>query len=207
MPAGPAYQPKRTGPGESAATDPSCIPAHAWPTGQSARAGRADLAAELTRFGPGVHAPPPTGATHTAERIWRTGHAAEPRRWRGRASAALTVILLAASAVLLYLRFHHAPFHVTGVAIRQRTPSGCGVDVTGQISTNGAAGMVSYQWLVQPGQQAPQPLSMSVAAGQDVVYVTVALHGSGHGSASRTVTLQVLDPDLRDAWTSVILRC
>jgi hypothetical protein len=210
-PAGPAYQPKRTGPGESAAADPSYIRAYTEPTGQSARAGRADLAAELTRFGPGVHAPPPTGATHTAERIWRTGHAAgprpQPRRWRGWASAALTVILLVASAVVLYLRFHHAPFHVTEVAIRRPTPSGCGFDVTGQISTNGAAGAVSYQWLVQPGQHAPQPLSMSVAAGQNVVYVTVAVYGSGHGSASRTVTLQVLGPDLRDASTSVILRC
>ena len=154
---------------------------------------------ELTRYGPGVPATPPTGAAHTAERIWRTGHADQPprrpRRWRGLARSALTVILLAASAVVLYLRFHHAPFHVTAVAITQQTQSGCGVNVTGQISTNGAAGTVSYQWLFQPDQQAPQPLSQSVAAGQNTVYVTVAVQGSGHGSASRTVTLQILGPD------------
>jgi hypothetical protein len=209
--AGSTYQPMRTGRGEPAAAWPSYTPAHARPADQPARAGRADPAAELTRYGPGVHAPPPTGATHTAERIWRTGHANEPprrpRRWRGRAGAALTVILLAASAVVLYLRFHHAPFHVTGVTIIHQTPSGCGVDVTGQISTNGTAGTVSYQWLFQPDRQAPQPLSESVAAGQNAVYVTVAVQGSGHGSASRTVTLQVLGPDLRAASTSVILRC
>jgi hypothetical protein len=144
-------------------------------------------------------------------RIWRTGYANEPprrpRRWRGRVSAVLTVILLAASAVVLYLRFHHAPFHVTGATIIHRTSSGCGVDVTGEISTNGAAGTVSYQWLFRPDQQAPQPLSTSVAAGQNAVYVTVAVQGSGHGRASRTVTLQVLGPDFRTASTSVALRC
>ena len=78
---------------------------------------------------------------------------------------------------VLYLRFHHAPFHVTGVTITQRTPNGCGVDVTGQISTNGAAGTVSYQWLFQPDREAPQQLSKSVAAGQNAVYVTVARAG------------------------------
>lgn len=207
-PAGPAYQPTYTRP---AASRPSYIPAHGRLADQSARAGRADPAPELTRYGPGVHAPSPTGGTHTAERVWRSGHSGGSsrrlRRWRGRASAALTVILLAASAGVLYLRFHHAPFHVTGVTITQRTPNGCGVDVTGQISTNGAAGTVSYQWLFQPGREAPQQLSKSVAAGQNAVYVTVALQGSGHGSASRTVTLQVLGPDFRTASTSVALRC
>lgn len=209
--AGSAYQPTRTGPRESAVAEPSYTSTHARPADRPAQVGRADPAPELTRYGPGVPAPPPTGATHTAERIWLSGHADKPpwrpRRWRGRAGAALTVILLAASAVVLYLRFHHAPFHVTGVAITQRTQSGCDVDVTGQISTNGAAGTVSYQWLFRPDQQAPQPLSKSVAAGQNAVYVTVAVQGSGHGSASRTVTLQILGPDLRAAPTSVILRC
>jgi hypothetical protein len=117
------------------------------------------------------------------------------------------VILLAASAVLLFLRFHHAPFDVTSVKITQRTQSGCGVNVTGQINTNGAAGTVSYQWLFQPDQQAPQPLSQSVVAGHNTVYVTVAVQGSGHGSASRRVTLQVLGPDRQTASTSVVLRC
>ena len=43
--------------------------------------------------------------------------------------------------------------------------------------------------------RAPQPLSQSVAAGQNTVDVTVAVQGSGHGSGSRTVTLQILGPD------------
>jgi hypothetical protein len=206
-----AYPPTHAGPGEPAVAGPSYTPTHARLASQPPQAGRADPAPELVRYGSGFPATPPTGAAQTAERIWRTGRLAEPprrpRRWRGIASAALTVILLATSAVVLYLRFHHAPFQVTGVAITQQTKSGCGVDVTGQISTNGAAGTVSYEWLFRPGQQAPQPLGQSVIAGQNTVDVTVAVQGSGHGSGSRAVTLQVLGPDRRAASISVVLRC
>jgi hypothetical protein len=200
--AGPAYQPTHTGPGEPAAAGPSYTPSHAGP---------AEPAPAFMKFGPGTPASPPAGASQTAERIWRAGRPDEPprrpRRWRGLAGAALTVILLAASAVVLYMRFHHAPFHVTEVAITQQTQSGCAVNVTGQISTNGVAGTVTYQWLFGPGQQAPQPLSQSVVAGQDAVDVTVAVQGSGHGSASRDVTLQILGPDRKVASASVLLRC
>jgi len=200
--AGPAYLPTHTGPGEPAAAGPSYVPSHARP---------AEPAPEFMKFGPGTPASPPAGASQTAERIWRAGRPDEPprrpRRWRGLAGAALTVILLAASAVVLYMRFHHAPFHVTEVAITQQTQSGCAVNVTGQISTNGAAGTVTYQWLFGPGQQAPQPLSQSVVAGQDAVDVTVAVQGSGHGSASRDVALQILGPDRKVTSASVLLRC
>ena len=200
--AGPAYLPTHTGSGEPAAAGPSYTPSHAGP---------AEPASAFMKFGPGTPASPPAGASQTAERIWRAGRPDEPprrpRRWRGLAGAALTVILLAASAVVLYMRFHHAPFHVTEVAITQQTQSGCAVNVTGQISTNGVAGTVTYQWLFGPGQQAPQPLSQSVVAGQDAVDVTVAVQGSGHGSASRDVTLQILGPDRKVASASVLLRC
>jgi hypothetical protein len=207
---GTAYQPTQTRVGEPGTPGPSYIPSHARPVGQPTPAGRADPASELARYGPGVPATPRPGAAHTAERIWRVGHADQPsrrlRRWRRLGGSALTVILLAASAVVLYLRFHHTPFHVTGVAITQQTQSRCGVELTGQISTNGAAGTVSYQWLFEPGQPS-QPLSQSVEAGRNTVDVTVAAQGSGRGSASRTVTLRILGPDSRADSTSVILRC
>ena len=96
---------------------------------------------------------------------------------------------------------------MTGVVISQQARAGCGVDVTGRIATNGSAGTVSYQWLFQPDQQPPQPLSQSVTVGQHAVYVTTALEGSGHGSASRTVILQVLGPDLGSASAAVVIRC
>jgi hypothetical protein len=168
--------------------------------------------AEVVRHGPGVPAfPSASQGGLTAERIWRTGHPPgalrRPRRLRQLFGSALTVILLVASGLVLYLRFHHAPFHVTGVVISQQARTRCGVDVTGRIATDGSAGTVSYQWLFRPDQQPPQPLSQSVTAGQQAVYVTTALEGSGHGSASRTVTLQVLGPDPGSASTAVVVRC
>lgn len=117
------------------------------------------------------------------------------------------MVLLVASGIVLYLRFHHAPFKVTGVSISQQAQAGCGVSVTGLMATNGSAGTVTYQWLVFPVRQPPQPLNESVSSGQQAVYVTVSLEGSGHGSASQTVTLQVLGPDLRSASATVAIRC
>jgi hypothetical protein len=168
--------------------------------------------ADVVRYGPGVPASlPASQAGLTAEQVWRTAHLPEaPRRRVGLRrlfGTALTVILLVASGVLLYLRFHHAPFHVTGVAISQQTKTSCGVDVTGRITTNGSAGTVSYQWLFRPGRQAPQPLSQSVVAGQRAAYVTVAVQGQGHGSASQTVTLQILGPDPHAASAAFVVSC
>jgi hypothetical protein len=166
------------------------------------------LPSQVVRYGPGV---PVTVSAGQAELVWRTGRLPAPPRRRRKLrtflGTVLTVILLAASGVVLFLRLYHAPFHVTGVVISSQTPTSCGVNVTGRISTNGAAGTVSYQWLFQPGQQAPQPLNQSAVAGQHAVYVTDAIQGSGHGSASQTVTLQVLGPDPRSASAQVTVTC
>ncbi|HUB21449.1 MAG TPA: hypothetical protein VMA97_03480 [Streptosporangiaceae bacterium] len=122
--------------------------------------------------------------------------------------SALTVILLIAAGAVVWLRFFdHPPFHVTGVRITQQTKTSCGVDVTGRIATNGSAGTVSYQWVFRPQTQAPQPLNQSVAAGQHAVYVTVAVEGQGHGSASQTIILQVLGPDTGTASRNVTITC
>jgi len=167
----------------------------------------------VVRYGPGVPATPPRGqAGLTAEHAWHGTAQARPpsrrrERWRRLVSVALTIALLAASAVVLYLRFHHPPFHVTGVAITHQARNGCVVDLTGRISTNGSAGMVSYQWLFRSGQQSPQPLNQSVAAGERAVYVTVTLEGSGQGSAAQKVTLQVLGPDFRAASDFAVISC
>ena len=197
-PSGPGpTQPAGTGDGE---VTQAYLPTEGAPSGRPM---------DVMRYGPGVPASPPASqAGLTAELIWRTGRPPKPsRRPRRLLGAALTVILLAASGVVLYLRFHHAPFHVTGAAIAKQTRTGCGVDVTGRITTNGAAGTVSYQWLFRPGRTQPQPLSQSVISGQHAVYVTVAIEGSGHGSASRTVILQVLGPDPRADSTVVTVSC
>jgi len=167
---------------------------------------------DVVRYGPGVPGKPAVGHPQlTAAHVWNAGgnRKSRPRRPRLRrlSGLALTVILLAASGVLLYQRLHHAPFHVTGAAITQQAHDGCGVVVTGRISTNGSAGTVSYQWLVEPGNQPPEPLSESVPAGQQAVYVSISVEGAGHGSASQTVMLQVLGPDTRTASSAVAVSC
>ncbi len=201
-PAGPAHAPTETlphPPTEIAA--PAASPGAA-PPGQNQ---------DIVRYGPGVpDSPSPGQAELTAERAWHgTGQDRPSGRRRGRrlASAVLTIALIAASAVVLYVRFHHPPFQVTAVKITHQAGNGCTVNVTGQISTNGSTGTVSYQWLFPSGQQSPRPQTQPVAAGQDAMYVTVALKGSGHGSASQEVILQVLGPDFRAGSAIVVISC
>jgi hypothetical protein len=167
---------------------------------------------DFVRYGPGVPMTPEPRAGLTAEDIWRTGlvAGAAPRRkppWRRALGPAFTVVLLAVAAVILFLRFHHAPFAVTSAVITQQTANGCSVDVTGKIATSGGAGTVSYQWVFRPDSRPPQPLTQSVVAGQKEVFVTVAVQGSGQGSAAQSVTLQVLGPDKKSAATSVVVKC
>ncbi len=124
------------------------------------------------------------------------------------ASTVVTVLLLAAAGVLLFLRFHHAPFSVSGASIAEVTQNGCTVNVTGKIDTNGAAGTVSYQWVFTPQQQAPQPLSQSVVSGQNAAFVTVSVQGQGgHGTATEQVTLQVLSPNQETASRVIKISC
>lgn len=169
-------------------------------------------AADVVRYGPGV---PVVAAADraelTAERAWRGGarrdRARRPHWLRLLVSWPLTVILLAASGVVLYLRFHHATMHVTGVTIAQQPQASCGTDVTGRITTNGAAGRVTYQWLVAPQTQVPRPLDQSVGSGQHDVQVTLDIQGSGQGSVSQAVTLQVLNPDPASVSATVVITC
>ena len=172
------------------------------------RASASPPSPEVMRYGPGV---PPSQASVSAEQVWRTGQMPTPPkrpvRFRRLASLALTVILLAAAGVLLFLRFHHSPFKVSGVPTFSTAQNGCTVNVTGQVPTNGSSGTLSYQWVFTPQQGAPQPLSQSVVSGQHDVFVTVAVQGQGHGTASEKVTLQILGPNQESASTVVKVSC
>ncbi len=164
------------------------------------------------RSGPGVAGTASASqAAISAGEVWRTGRlsGAPPRRgrWRRRAGAALTAALLAACGVVIYLRLHHVPLAVTGVAITSQVKNGCAVNVTGRISTTGGAGTVSYQWVFTPQVSPPQPLSQPVSAGQSAVYVTVSDQGTGHGQLAQQVTLQVLGPGQGSASTHVVFSC
>ena len=168
--------------------------------------------AGLHRQGPGVPESVPGGqGVLTAEEVWRTGlPSGQPSsrgRWRRRAGSALTVALLIAVGVVVYLRLHHPPLKVTGVAITSQLKDGCTVDVTGRISTTGGAGTVSYEWVLTPpsGQAAPNPQNQSLTAGQSTLYVNVAIQGVGQ--LSRQVTLQVLGPGQGKATANVVSDC
>ena len=168
--------------------------------------------AGIVKYGPGVPVVlPATQGGRTAEHVWRGSQppAPPPRsaRLRRLGGSALTVILLAASGVVLFLRFYHPPLDVTGAAVTQHTLADCRVDVTGRVTTNGAAGTVTYRWLFEPGLQQATTLSQSLTSGQHAVDVMVAVEGSGQGSASQTAILQVLSPDRRTASTHVALSC
>jgi hypothetical protein len=113
--------------------------------------------------------------------------------------------LLAASGVLFYLRFHHVPLQDTGVAIVGSGSPGCRVTVTGQITTNGGPGTLTYQWLFPTGP--PSTLHQSVSAGQSTVDVQAKVIGSGHGTAPQRVWLRVLEPVRRTASEDILIRC
>jgi hypothetical protein len=168
-------------------------------------------AGHIVRHGPGVPVGAAAGqAAPTAEQVWQAGPpAAPPRRQRAWlvASTAVSIALLVAAGVVIFLRLHDGPFGVTGVAITGQVRNGCTVDVTGRISTTGAAGTVSYQWIFSSQQAPPQPASQSAAAGQAAVYVTAAIQGQGHGRVTEQVTLQVLGPGHGTATIPVTVSC
>ena len=167
----------------------------------------------IRRYGPGVPGPAGGGqGAATAEEVWRAGlpSGARPgraRRFRRWAGTALSVGLIIVSGAVIWVRTHHPALGVTGVAVSGQAKSGCAVDVTGVISTNGGSGTVSYQWVFTPAVSAPQPLRQSVGAGQGSVYVTAAVTGSGHGTFAKQVTLQVLGPGRGSATARVVLSC
>lgn len=168
---------------------------------------------EPSRFGPGVRpvrSPQNTGQSgDPLEAIWRGGHPViRDRRTilsRRMVSEALTVILLTASGVVLFLRFHHAAFRITGVGITRQARAGCGIDLTGRIMTNGSAGTVTYEWLFRPETQRPQRLSQTVAAGQRALDVTVVIDAAGN--APKMVTLRVLGGYLKSASANIKPSC
>jgi hypothetical protein len=229
-PPGPAAQTAPAHPPTEVAPSPGPTPEStvAAPPGQAAGPGQQPAApaplspaagamppgpvAGIVRYGPGVPVVLPVSqGGRTAEHVWSGGSPPAPPRRSARlrrlGGTAVTVLLLVASGVVLFLRFYHPPFQVTGAAITQHATAGCRVDVTGRITTNGAAGTVSYRWLFRPGGQQATTLRQSVASGQHAVDVTVAVEGSGHGSASQTAILQMLSPDRRTASARVALSC
>ena len=125
---------------------------------------------QVVRYGPGVPARA-RGPGRAHGRAGLADRAAERARPPAPAAPlvgpALSVALLVASGAVIYLRLHHGPFGVTGVAITAQARNGCTEDVTGRVDTTGAAGTISYQWVFEPRLTAPQPLSQPIASRAD----------------------------------------
>jgi hypothetical protein len=222
----PTKAPRPWPPTEGAQHEPPTKAPRPWPPTEAARppteaarggppteAAQHGPSAEIVSYGPGVPAPMSgSQARQRAEHIWRGGRPPAQARRRPSLprllSSALTVILLAASGVVLYLRFHHSqPLHVIGLTITRRTPVACGVHLTGRIATNGAAGTVVYQWRVRPRRRQPRVRTRAFSAGQHSLPVPLAVSAKGHGTASKLVTLQVLAPDPRKVSVRVTVSC
>jgi hypothetical protein len=184
-------------------------PSRSRPTDIPVQSPIAAVPGDMVRYGPGVPAAPPAaGAELKAEQAWRgspTGRPSRGARLRRILGYALTVILLAASGAVFYLRFHHAPLDVTRAAIVRSGGAACRITVRGQISTNGGPGTVTYQWLFPVGPPVTQ--HQSVSAGQTTVDVQLMVHGSGHGTAPQRIRLQVLRPQRRTASKHVLVSC
>ncbi len=164
-------------------------------------------AAGIVRHGPGVPAILSGGRRgRTAEHIWGGGTppAHSVRRLGG---WAITSILIVASGIVLFLRFHHVPLHVTGAAITVQKAAGCRADVAGRVTTNGAAGTITYRWQFKPGGQQATTLHQTIAHGQHAADLVITLEVSGHGSSAQTAVLEVLSPDPRTASIPVVLTC
>jgi hypothetical protein len=162
----------------------------------------------ITRRGPGVPAPPPDSQPEPGgEEVLRAASPARPRRaWR-LAGTVLTVALLVASVVVIYLRLHHGPLAVTKVAISRQVKTGCMMNVTGLISTSGGSGTISYQWVLAAQPSPAQTLHVSVPGGQSGAYVSVAIEGQGHGSLAQAVILRVLSPGHESTSARVVINC
>lgn len=165
--------------------------------------------AGVVRHGPGVPAASAGQGGRTAEHIW--GGRTPPNRsarWRRLGGWAFTAVLLVASGAVLFARFHHVSFRVTSAMVSAEKASGCRVDVTGLVKTNGAAGTITYRWQFSPGgEQASTTLHQSVSHGQHAADLVITLEVAGHGGTTQAVVLQILDPDPRAVSVPVTLTC
>jgi hypothetical protein len=165
-----------------------------------------------------ITAPPPSpgtdrlldrsGAGRRPGRAGRSGKRGEVPRWQLVLLATLVVVTLVAAAadlVLVVTRNAEASaLKIQSVVLwAQRTGSGC--TLLGVITTNGESGTVTYGWT---GDTASGPaISQQVAHGHTQVEVTRQWAAETARTLDPLVTLQVLQPSLRQASVQPGLDC
>jgi eukaryotic-like serine/threonine-protein kinase len=160
------------------------------------------------RFGPGL----PGGAVPPLVPDW-TRPAPPPkrrsRRWVSVLSTFLTLAIIAAVGVILWLRMHEV-FKVTSVAVAPAAAPGnkCNVtvDVVGTIVTNGHGGQVTYQWIRNGNLTSPVSTAV-VASGQTTAPLHLSWSFKGKGTYQATAQLRVLSPEVASATTTFTYSC
>jgi hypothetical protein len=169
--------------------------------------GRGHDAASI-RIGNGVVSavtPPSSGGARSAS-----------RRFWGRATRILsglaTVVLIGAAVWTAWQWWQHLRDKVqvasVAVAPAQVLDGECDVqyDIVGTITTNGKAGIVSYEWVRSDGQNSGT-LKQSVGAGQTSTTVHLHWEFTGEGAMNATATLRVLAPTQTEGSAQIPYSC
>jgi hypothetical protein len=178
-----------------------------------------DLEETYVHFGPGVPMTPPADR---ATAIWRGQEEPGPgasgattvrmsRRRGQRWIAPLTVLILVVAIVIYFLwGGSSSSMSVTGVSVRTSaaTVACSGSEtLTGVITTDGSAGMVTYQWVRSDGTKSAV-LDQTVNAGEKLTDVTLLWNFEGIGSLHATAVLNILSPGAaRSASASFLYSC
>jgi serine/threonine protein kinase len=160
------------------------------------------------RFGPGL----PGGSAPPAIPDW-TKPTPPPkrrsRRWVSVLSTFLTLAIIAAVGVILWLRTHEV-FKVTSVAVAPAAAPGdkCNVtvDVVGTIVTNGHGGQITYQWIRNGNITSPVATAV-VGSGQTTAPLHLSWSFHGKGTYQATAELRVLSPQVASATTAFTYSC
>lgn len=154
------------------------------------------------RFGPGIAADEPT--LPPVAQTWRTGRAPKhPRRrrrgWlRSLISSLISIgIIIGVVAWLLLRNQSSADLAVTGLDVQvdqAKQTCNANVDITGTVTTNGAAGQLVYQWQRSDEQQPEAQKQQTVPDGQKSVALHLIWQISGVSAAKTfTATLTILN--------------
>lgn len=209
-PSSPAPPPPAAPPGPppaaSARFDESAFPE---PPDEEWLTGRQSITAPDRRLSPG-HGPhlDRTGPDRAERRAKRTGKRGQVPRWQLVLLATLVVVTLVAAAadlVLVVTRNTEASALKIQSVVLWAQRNGAGCTLLGVITTNGEAGTVTYGWT---GDTASGPaISQQVPSGHTQVEITRQWTAETARTLDPLVTLQVLQPSLRQASVQPDLDC
>jgi eukaryotic-like serine/threonine-protein kinase len=171
----------------------------------------AQVAAEpgpgLVRFGPGLSASAPAPVPE-----WTKPPRTRRRRrrlWPRVLSTAVTLAVIAAVGVVLWIRAHET-LNVSAVAVAPASLPGSScnvtVDVVGTVFTNTHGGQIQYQWIRNGTLTSPVQTAI-IASGQTKtqLHLSWAFHGTGTYRA--TAELRMLSPQVTSAQTAFTYSC